>query len=108
MTKQFEFKFPTYEKAESKRNRAMDRVEDKAGEAWSQYAVSLIRSIAQRMKRFTSDDVMVSLEQKPHDPRALGPAMKRAQKLGYIKPTTDFKPSLRRHLSPIRVWEVVA
>lgn len=89
-----------------KRDAAMDQVEEHAGEDWQDYAISIIRDIARTRDTFTSDEVMEALKWEPHDPRALGPAMKRAQRAGIIAPTDDFKLSRRRHATPIRVWRI--
>ncbi len=88
-----------------KSHSAQSKVEQNAGEVWKKYCVSLIKEIALINNKFTSDTVMIAMKEHPHDPRALGPAMKAAQKIGYIRPTNEYKPSLRRHATPIRVWE---
>jgi hypothetical protein len=76
-----------------------------AAESWKSYCLALIRDVARLNNRFTSDVVMLAMQQKPHDPRALGPLMKVAQKMGYIRPLNEYKPSVRRHATPLRVWE---
>ena len=86
-------------------HQAQEVVGSKAGERWKEYCVDLIRKIASINERFTSDLVMLAMTEKPHDPRALGPAMKLAQKNGYIRPTNEYRPSVRRHATPLRVWE---
>ena len=80
-------------------------VEKNAGDSWKEYCVSLIKEIAVIDSKFTSDTVMIAMKEHPHDPRALGPAMRAARKMGYIRPTNEYKPSIRRHATPIRVWE---
>jgi hypothetical protein len=84
---------------------AQQRVASKASEEWKSYCLSLIKNIATLNQRFTSDLVMLAMTEKPHDPRALGPLMKLAQKSGYIRPTNEYRPSVRRHATPLRVWE---
>ena len=91
--------------SKQERDLAMVAVAETAGEDWIAYAVGVIAKVAKELKRFTSDDVMEALEYRPPDCRALGPAIKRAQTMGIIVATEDFRLSVRRHASPIRVWE---
>ena len=84
---------------------AQAKVESGASGQWKDYCLSLIQNIAMVNQRFTSDVVMLAMTEKPHDPRALGPLMKKAQKNGYIRPTNEYRPSVRRHATPLRVWE---
>jgi hypothetical protein len=102
---QFEFlfpKLPSWTRAYKARDEAIAR--DKGGAAWMTHAVDVIHQVAQTKGVFTSDDVMYELRVLPHDNRALGSAMKRAAALRLIKATPNFRPSLRRHATPIRVW----
>lgn len=87
------------------RDEAMAKVEANAGEDWNDYAMRVIQRVANRLQVFTSDDVMEALLVLPHDSRALGPAMKRAAARGIIVATDNFRPSHRRHATPIRIWE---
>ena len=84
---------------------AQEIVAERAGSDWADYCLELIRSIAKKNPRFTSDHVMIAMERKPHDSRALGPMMKAAQRSGFIKPLEVYEKSIRRHATPLRVWE---
>ena len=84
---------------------AQSSVLGNAASEWVEYCLDLIRNIARMNDRFTSDTVMLAMTRKPHDPRALGPVMKMAQKKGYIRPTDEYRPSVRRHATPLRVWQ---
>jgi hypothetical protein len=79
-------------------------LENASGE-WVAYCLNLIENIARANQTFTSDVVMLAMTRRPHDPRALGPVMKMAQKKGYIRPTDEYRPSVRRHATPLRVWQ---
>lgn len=96
-------KTPT--EARKERDENMATVEENAGDEWQEYAIALIRSVAKAKGRFTSDEVMEAMERKPHNTKALGPAMLQAAKLGIIRKSGDFLPSRRRHCTPIIVWE---
>lgn len=96
---------PTMAQAETARDEAMEQVEEHAGEDWNTYCDNLIDKVAAKLGTFTSDDVMERMECKPHDPRALGPAMKRAVERKSIRSTQVFRPSKRRHCTPVRVWQ---
>lgn len=97
---------PTLAQAKESRDAAMAQVEEHAGEDWNEYVYALIVNVARFKGKFTSDDVMEQMKWKPHDCRALGPAIKRVQKDGIIEPTDEFKLSTRRHATPIRVWKL--
>jgi hypothetical protein len=78
---------------------------------WEHKALVAITRVAGRCEFFNSDDVDAEIEamQMPpvHDKRALGPVMKRAASLGYIRATDSFTTSVRRvsHACPRRMWK---
>jgi pyridoxal/pyridoxine/pyridoxamine kinase len=80
-----------------------------AGEAFRQAALHAIFAVAKQKSQLVSDDVWPLLSASPNssDRRALGPAMRRAQMLGWIVPTMVFvlTTQAKRHRSPVRVWE---
>lgn len=86
------------------RDEAMARVDsdpdDSAFRAWVHQWVAALPPGAE----FIGDDVWQAIEacvEPPtcHDPRVLGPTIKRAATLGLIEPTGTYRPSHRRHMS---------
>jgi hypothetical protein len=92
------------QKQERLSQQAQRAVCQRADDDWKDYCLSLIRELARLNPTFTSDMVMLAMTKQPHDPRALGPMMKAAQKLGYIVPLEKYERSIRRHATPLRVW----
>lgn len=81
------------------RDRALTRVE-LSSEEWRPVAYEAVTWVAKRKAEFTSDAVWFVLYNlwhtpPPHDPRALGPVMKRAAKNGLIQDTGRKKHSTR-------------
>lgn len=79
--------------------------DDSAFRAWVHRWVAALPPGAE----FIGDDVWQAVEacvEPPtcHDPRVLGPTIKRAATLGLIEPTGTYRPSHRRHMSPVMVW----
>lgn len=93
------------------RDNALRRVAHNVDTTWATAAERAIHTVAARQPSLTSDDVWQLLQTwnvaPPHEPRAMGAMMKRAQKQGWIKPTSTFKPTTRvqAHSSPTRVWQ---
>lgn len=91
-------------------DRAIDQVEAHADERWLDRALEAVRFVAERRVTFTTDPVWFWLGKwgvpHPHEPRAMGAVMRRAQKEGWISPTQEFVPTTRvkSHKSPTRVW----
>lgn len=87
------------------RDEAMARAEAHAPEDWNARADAAILRLAKAREQFTTDALWDRLDPPP-EPRALGPAMKRAQKAGWIEPTDRYKQSAREanHARPVRVW----
>lgn len=98
------------------RNEAMAKVDAAADDYWKEAAMESIRSLCDEIDFagvFTTDDVWDKLEKdwpeaKTHEPKALGPVMARAAKLGYIRKTDQTLDSKREecHARPVRVWKV--
>jgi hypothetical protein len=90
------------------RDLALERLED-AHAAWMEGAVLVIARVAHDQARLTSDDVWQAMPPTLHvtDPRALGAAMRRAERDGTIRPTATWALSTRAvcHRRPLRVWE---
>src|SRR5215510_2922762 len=96
--------------AQAARDDALARVEAHAPANFMETALAVIRQIALRQQRLTTDDVWQRfrvLVAQPHERRAMGAAMVRAQTLGYIKPTKEIENSVMVacHRRPKRVWQ---
>jgi hypothetical protein len=66
-----------------------------------------VKRTAERRGEFTGDDVWTSMgDQVVVEPRALGPVMRRAQRLGWATPTDRYVLTERpeAHRRPVRVW----
>lgn len=76
---------------------------------WKEAARQRVRQLAESQQRFTSEAVLVWLDEhgyKTKDKRALGAIMQAYAKAGIIKPA-GYAQALRqeRHGAPVRVWE---
>ena len=95
---------------ETLRDAAMQKVDDAAPDTWRTKADDAIKETAFRHYSFTSDEVWEVLDEwgvpRPPEARALGPAMTRAAKNGYMEPLSSFRPSRRPelHASPRRLY----
>lgn len=85
------------------RDEAMARVEAHAPREWKDEALDAVQHVADDLGEFTTSQVWVVLR-RPPEGRALGPIMKKAEKLGIIEATDRFVPDPRRHMTPTRVW----
>jgi hypothetical protein len=85
---------------------AMRSVERNAGRAWSNHVLDVTRRVATTSAELTVDDITPHIAEPVHDTRALGPVMRRAARLGYIRPTGQYRTSERpeTHSRPLRVW----
>lgn len=90
---------------------AMQQAEDHADKAWLDLMLKLTRVVALTHAEFTTDDIMILYESihdapKTHEPRALGPVMKKAAQAGYCRKTNTVAKSVRRsnHNRPLAVW----
>jgi hypothetical protein len=88
------------------RDEAVARVEKNAAAGFMESAVAAIRKCAIAHATFTTDEVLPLITVETHEMRALGAAMSKAAKLGYIVATDRFKNTTRvsRHHAPVRVW----
>lgn len=90
---------------------AVERVERNASSEWLTLARDAILLIAQHRQTFTTDSVWAILArwnvEEPHESRAIGAAMRRAQSAGWCKPTEQVSHSIRPacHRRPLRVWQ---
>lgn len=96
--------------AQEAREHAIKRVGVNADADWMTLALATIRDLAMIHDTFTTDEVWDALhphDDSTHEPRAMGAAMRRAAKTGWVKATANYRPSARPscHARPVRVWE---
>ena len=93
------------------RDRSIQQVDEHAELEWKAAAEEAVRAAARELHRFVADDVWKRIpdDVRPHEPRALGPVMLRAQREGVIEPTGDFRLTERvsSHRRPLRVWRLI-
>jgi len=101
-----------FDPVEGKRLRedGIARAEDHAVPDWNVEVDKAILRIARRRPLFTTDDVWAEIAPIPtltHEPRAMGAAMRRAQRAGWCKPTDEHWLTKRAlaHRRPLRVWQ---
>lgn len=96
--------------ARKARDEAMDRVEAHADEDWKAMAMQAVQELARYPAPFTTDAVWALLRHwevtPPHEPRAMGPIMMKAVRLGLIVPTGEYKQSTSvvNHARNLRVY----
>lgn len=89
---------------------AIEQVDFNADPTWKKAADKAIRHVAVTRREFSTDDVWEVLYElaiePPDEPRALGAAMRRAARDGFIVATDRVVRSARPecHTRPIRVW----
>jgi hypothetical protein len=91
----------------AERDQAIATVEAGASPEWKAEALETVYFVATHKDEFTTDEVWVKLKTKTRENRAMGAVMLTAVKMGYVRPTQRFTPSLRpsQHRRPLRVWE---
>lgn len=103
---------PSLFTATQARDEALARVEAAAPVEWREAALSAVYACCRTLSRFTSEDVWQLIE-KPREPRALGPVLMRAVRLGYCRPagfvtsgmTSRHAAPVRQYVSLLRRWE---
>jgi len=102
-------------KGEAAKEEAITRVEANASRRWLDAAYRALQRCSEAPwsdEGVSSDDVWMRLRAlempEPHDPRAMGPVMRRAVREGLLRPTSTFRPSAmpQNHRRPVRVYEV--
>ena len=94
----------------TERDLGMERVAVSAGDEWIARAYMLIRTLAKYKEEFTADTVHIAAANvgmpTPPDPRAWGPVMMKARRVGIIVKTGKYVPSERPacHRRPIPVY----
>lgn len=98
--------------SEQARDIGMENSERNAETAYKEAVVAIIRTLCGRQEYITSDDVAEGMRDifpllTTHDKRVVGPMFRRAQRLGYCKPTMQFISTKqpKQHASPMRVWQ---
>lgn len=98
-------------KGEALREEAIERVESNAKKDFLICAFECVSQLAREHEWFTTDDVWALLAQFPaeyrtHEPRAMGPVMRRAVVEKLAKPADNWILSKRPacHRRPLRVW----
>jgi len=91
------------------RDKALERVERNAEEAWKESAREAVERLAAIRDEFTTDAVWTMVDRmglKTHEPRAMGAIMRRAASEGICEATDRTRRSVRPecHCRPIRVW----
>ena len=95
--------------AQAAANEAIARVEANADPGWMTLAYQTVCSLAETHDTLTTDEIWAALPRDgrgTHDPRALGPVMRRAAHDRLIRATASYVPSRRPgcHARPVRVW----
>ncbi|MEU9058980.1 hypothetical protein AB0D13_08925 [Streptomyces sp. NPDC048430] len=98
---------PTNLDAQKNRDAAIAQVDANADADWKRYALGFVAEVSADLDEFTTDDLWDAGLIKPHEPRALGPVMRRAAKRGLIATTGDFRKSRYRNCAPLPVWASV-
>ena len=94
------------------RDDAIDQVEAGTRTDWNATARRAVAAVADRLERFTTDDVWDELDRiaggrwDPPEPRAMGAVMRWAARQGIARPTRETTPSERPdcHRRPVRIW----
>jgi hypothetical protein len=97
--------------ANAAKRAGMQQSEDNADEAWSRLMLQLVERVCRLFDQFNADDVFDMYDKEPspprtHDPRAFGPVMMRAAKLGWCERTNTVTQSRRKssHARPLTNW----
>ena len=96
------------------RDRSIRQVDENAEPDWKDAAYDAVRETARRQPfGFIVDEVWKLIPDDvapPHELRAMGAIMRRAQRDGLIVPTDDFKLSARvtAHRNPRRIWRAAS
>lgn len=95
--------------ARTRRDAAIDRVEQGADPSWMDAALDALEETARREPLFSSDPVWVRLDgvEPPEEPRAMGAVFREGRKRGWITPTKSIENSKRPqcHGRPVRIWK---
>jgi hypothetical protein len=110
MSEELTLPLDEYSEARAARNEAMDRVDSNADPDWKDLAIRVTLRVALAYPEFTTDDVWEALgEERPHEPRALGPIMALLSRSKVIRKTGMMRESkhAQAHMRPKAVWTLV-
>lgn len=83
---------------------AIERGFGNASDSWKESALKAIHEICINQKSFTADDVRHLVNEKTHDPRAMGGVIRTAKKNGWCKPSGFYEASKFTHGHIHQVW----
>lgn len=90
------------------RDASIAQVEDAACAAWMARAQSALLRVLRKQPEFTTDDVWLELglDDKPHEPRAMGAVIRAAAKAGWCTAAERTTKTARvaAHRRPLQVW----
>lgn len=91
---------------EELRDQALRTLEISAAEWIDNHAIPAIEKLRHRLQFITTDDIWNECGTTVHEPRAMGAAMTKARRLGFILPTGSYRKSERPecHARPIQIW----
>lgn len=95
-------------KAEEAKQDGMARAEAHADTEWQNMALLAVQYVALSKRTFIVDEVWQYIPSNlhTHNLRAMGPVMKRAQKLGWIEPCGHATTSrVSAHGTPVTLWQ---
>lgn len=98
--------FANIVRAREERDTAMEQVDSvPEDDHWKTMVTNWVTNL-EAGTQFSADDVWAFLgDDGPHDNRALGPVLRRCASNGLTFNTKTYTPSVRRHMTPIVVWE---
>lgn len=101
-----------YDQAERAKQEGIEVVYRNANTTWKRAAADQLMKVIAKQRTFTSDDVLIPLEQQgivTKDNRAIAAILQSAARMNLIKATDKFIRCRRksRHGAPVMVWEVV-
>lgn len=100
----------TYDQIERLKQEGIEAVYRNADTTWKRAAAAQLMSVAKQKRNFTSDDILIPLEQQgivTKDNRAIAAILQSAARMNLIKATDKFIRCRRksRHGAPVMVWE---
>lgn len=94
----------TLDEARRERDAAMAQADGGTDLTWQQDVEDAARKALAIAVLITADDLWNVGLRQPREPRALGPAMLRLVSRGILARTGDYRPSTRRHATPVPVY----
>lgn len=99
-----------FDQVEKQKQEGMELVYRHANTLWQREAATTLLEVAQTMRHFTSDDILIPLERRgitTGDYRAIAAILQSACRMGLIRSTDKFIRCRRktRHGAPVMVWQ---